>query len=48
MDTVFVSEEMSHGWAKTYMDTAKAGVNLLYPPETLVRLFKGDYVTGTK
>jgi len=48
MDTTFVSEKMSFDWAKAYVYTAKSGENLVLPPETLVCLFKGDYITGTK
>jgi len=48
MDTAFVSEKMSRDWTSAYMNTAKTGENLAYPSETLIRLFKGDYVTGDR
>jgi 2-polyprenyl-3-methyl-5-hydroxy-6-metoxy-1,4-benzoquinol methylase len=43
-----VSEQMSSGWADAYELYRKKGDELAYPSETLVRLFKGDYVTGQK
>lgn len=33
-------------WAETYKLFEKEGTGLLWPSETLLRLFKGDYVTG--
>ena len=48
MDTTFVSEKMSRDWSEAYVNTANKGEALLHPPETLVRLFKGDYVTGKR
>lgn len=41
-----VSEQMSSVWAEAYELYRKKGIELAYPSETLVRLFKGDYVTG--
>lgn len=43
-----VSEQMSSGWAEAYELYQKKGDQLAYPSETLVCLFKGDYVTGQK
>ncbi len=48
METAVVSEMMSGDWAKHYTHGAKIGESAVYPPETLVRLFKGDYVTGER
>ena len=33
-------------WARTYRAFAEQGTELMWPSETLVRLFKGDYVSG--
>tara|TARA_B100000315_G_C14490379_1_gene547299 strand:- start:30 stop:731 length:702 start_codon:yes stop_codon:yes gene_type:complete len=40
------SEKMSHDWAEIYRLNEKSGIELNFPSETLVRLFKGNYVKG--
>ena len=45
---VSVSRNMVNSWVKAYRREQATGVELAYPSETLVRLFKGDYVTGNK
>lgn len=42
----FVSKDMAEGWAEAYKDFKESGQDLTFPSETLVRLFKGDYITG--
>jgi SAM-dependent methyltransferase len=41
-----MSNESFDKWAGYYGDVAKSGEELLWPSETLVRLFKGSYVPG--
>jgi 2-polyprenyl-3-methyl-5-hydroxy-6-metoxy-1,4-benzoquinol methylase len=48
MDTTVVSEKMATDWAASYVISAQTGEELVYPSETLIRLFKGDYVTGKR
>ncbi|PPT08721.1 hypothetical protein CKA32_004071 [Geitlerinema sp. FC II] len=43
-----VSQNMSSGWAEAYKLYRQKGDELAYPSETLVRLFKGNYITGNK
>jgi len=43
-----VSQNMSSGWAKAYKLYQQKGEELAHPSETLVRLFKGNYITGKK
>ena len=33
-------------WANAYKKGAAAGVELMWPSETLIRLFKGSYIPG--
>ena len=40
------SEKMSHDWADTYKMFKASGSELSSPSETVIRLFKGNYVTG--
>jgi ubiquinone/menaquinone biosynthesis C-methylase UbiE len=40
-----VSDKMSSDWAKAYQLYSQTGLELSHPTETLIRLFKGDYVT---
>ncbi|HSH01833.1 MAG TPA: class I SAM-dependent methyltransferase [Anaerolineae bacterium] len=40
--------DMSHDWAHAYQLYKNRGEDLAYPSETLVRLLKGDYVTGQR
>lgn len=44
MDKVNVFEK----WAKEYKDSEIRGIGLTWPSETLVRLFKGDYIPDLK
>ncbi len=46
MDATTVNTKMSDDWAKSYVVSAHSGEEMIHPSETLVRLFKGDYVTG--
>lgn len=46
MEANLVDEKMSIDWAKAYTTNKETGCGLAYPSETLVRLFRGDYVTG--
>jgi len=48
MNSEVVSKKMSHDWAQSYITSAQSGEELVYPSETLIRLFKGDYVTGNR
>lgn len=40
------NQYMANAWANAYKKYKNKGEELLYPSETLVRLFKGDYITG--
>lgn len=46
MSTTVSCKEMAHDWAEAYASDAQKRQELTYPTETLVRLFRGDYVTG--
>jgi ubiquinone/menaquinone biosynthesis C-methylase UbiE len=41
-----MSKNAFEAWAECYRDAAEAGIELMWPSETLVRLFKGHYVPG--
>jgi len=43
-----VSKKMSQGWASSYKTYKESGIELAYPSETLIRLLKGDYITGER
>ena len=43
-----VSNKMVSDWAEAYQFYSQTGGALSHPTETLIRLFKGDYVTGKK
>jgi ubiquinone/menaquinone biosynthesis C-methylase UbiE len=43
-----VSDKMSSDWAEAYQFYSQTRGELSHPTETLIRLFKGDYVTGEK
>ena len=43
-----MSDETSNIWAESYKLFKQTGEELAYPSETLIRLFKGDYVTGKR
>lgn len=43
-----ISEKMVKDWANCYVETKVTGVDLIYPSETLIRLLKGDYLTGER
>lgn len=46
MESIAVTKKMSTDWANEYQATAESGEELVYPSETLIRLLKGDYITG--
>ena len=44
--TTTTSDEKVDKWTEFYQSAVKDGIELLWPSETLVRLFKGNYIPG--